>query len=260
MLLNKKDNVIQRHLDSLQKPDICDIKIRGCDGEVAANKLLLRLSCQFFSSMFSPQSNFVEHEAGSITLPHTKAVLEKVIVYLYSGQMDCEQMTVPSLLELMGLLNYMNLSEEFSTLELFASDRIKSGEFPLLDCLKALDISSQFGLESAGQTLVFHLVENIAEISQMEATGSLSQDSLLKLLGEKTEDRSYTFARFQTLVRWLSVNVVETDMKEEVLSKIDFDHFSLKELLSDVRKSDLYSADRLMDRMEKLVDVEPIGK
>ena len=46
-------------------------------------------------------------------------------------------------------------------------------------------------------------------------------------------------------------------MKEEVLSKIDFDHFSLKELLSDVRKSDLYSADRLMDRMEKLVDVEP---
>ena len=79
MLLNKKDNVIQRHLDSLQNPDVCDIRIVGCDGEVAANKLLLRLSCPFFSSMFSRVNNFVEREADSITLPHTKAVLEKVV-------------------------------------------------------------------------------------------------------------------------------------------------------------------------------------
>ena len=161
MLLNKTDNVIQRHLDSLQNPDICDIKIRGCDGEVAANKLLLRLSCPFFSSMFSPQSNFVEHEAGSITLPHTKAVLEKVVTYLYSGQMECEEMKVGSLLELMGLLNFMNLSEEFDTVEQFALERIQSGQFPLGDCLKALDVSSKFGLQEAGQMLVVHLGQNM---------------------------------------------------------------------------------------------------
>ena len=256
MLLNKKDNVIQRHLDSLQKPDICDIKIRGCDGEVAANKLLLRLSCQFFSSMFSPQSNFAEHEAGSITLPHTKTVLEKVVTYLYSGQMDCEQMDVTSLLELLGLLSYMNLSEELSTVELFAVERIKSGHFPLLDCLKALDISSQFGLEMAGQTLVFHLGQNIAEISQMEAVGSLSQDWLIRLVEEKKEVRGQTFARFQTLVRWLSVNVMDSDMKEEVIRKVDFDHFTFKEFVSDVRKSGLFPVDKVIERMEQLFDAQ----
>ena len=150
MILDKKDNVIQRHLDSLQNPDVCDIKIVGCDGEVAANKLLLRLSCPFFSSMFSRVNNFVEREADSITLPHTKAVLEKVVTYLYSGQMECEEMKVGSLLELMGLLNFMNLSEEFDTVEQFALERIQSGQFPLGDCLEALHVSSQFSLQEAG--------------------------------------------------------------------------------------------------------------
>ena len=161
MLLDKKDNVIQRHLDSLQNPDVCDIRIVGCDGEVAANKLLLRLSCPFFSSMFSRVNNFVEREADSITLPHTKAVIEKVVTYLYSGQMEFEEMKVGSLLELMGLLNYMNLSEEFNAVEQFSLERIKSGQFPLGDCLEALHVSSQFGLQEAGQMLVVHLGQNM---------------------------------------------------------------------------------------------------
>ena len=165
MLLNKKDNVIQRHLDSLQKPDICDIKILGCDGgEVAANKLLLRLSCPFFSSMFSRVNNFVEREADSITLPHTKAVIEKVVTYLYSGQMECEEMKIGSLLELMGLLNFMNLSEESDTVEQFALERIQSGQFLLGDCLEALHVSSQFDLQKAGQMLVVHLGQNMLKI------------------------------------------------------------------------------------------------
>ena len=141
-------------------------------------------------------------------------------------------------------------------MEQFALESILSGHFPLLDCLKALDISSQFGLEKAGQALVFHLGQNIAEISELEAVGSLSQDWLIRLVEEKKEVRGQTFARFQTLVRWLSVNVMEADMKEEVIRKIDLDHFTFKELVSDVRKSGLFPVDKVIERMEQLFDAQ----
>ena len=104
--------------------------------------------------------------------------------------------------------------------------------------------------------MVFHLGQNIAEISELEAVGSLSQDWLIRLLEEKKEVRGQTFARFQTLVRWLSVNVMEADKKEEVIRKIDLDHFAFKELVSDVRKSGLFPVDKVIERMEQLFDAQ----
>ena len=43
-------------------------------------------------------------------------------------------------------------------------------------------------------------------------------------------------------------------MKEDVLGSLDFDHFTTKQLASDVRKSGLYPADMIIERMEQLFD------
>ena len=79
---------------------------------------------------------------------------------------------------------------------------------------------------------------------------------IIRLIEEKKEDRGQTFVRFQTFVRWLSVNSIEADMKKEVLTKIDFDHFTFKELVSDVKKSDLYPVEKIIERMDKLFDAK----
>ena len=52
---------------------------------------------------------------ATVELPFTMAVLEKLVSYLYSGQLACEDMSLQSLREL-------NL-----------------GKFPLSDCVEALD-------------------------------------------------------------------------------------------------------------------------
>ena len=41
-------------------------------------------------------------------------------------------------------------------------------------------------------------------------------------------------------------------MKEEVLETLEFDHFTAKELASEVRKSGLYDANKIIERMEQL--------
>ena len=59
-----------------------------------------------------------------------------------------------------------------------------------------------------------------------------------------------------TLVTWLSVNSVDDEVKEEFLQTLDFDHFTSKELASDVRQSGLYAAGKIIERMENLFEMK----
>ena len=43
-------------------------------------------------------------------------------------------------------------------------------------------------------------------------------------------------------------------MEEEVLKSLDFNHFTTKELASDVKMSGLYSKDRIIERMHELCE------
>ena len=166
MLLNKPDDVIKCLQDSLQDTDVCDIKIVGSDGgEISAIRVLLSLRSSYFHSMFSANNDFVESRAGTITMPYTKAVLEKLVRYLYSGQLACEDMSLQSLLELMGLLNMVNLATELAAVEGLAKDKIKKRKFSLSDCLMALDETSRHGLESVGEVLVSLLADDLGKPS-----------------------------------------------------------------------------------------------
>ena len=139
-IINKPEDVVKCHLDSLHNPEFCDIKIVGSDGGViAASKLLLRLRSSYFHRMFSQQSNFVECRDATIELPFTKAVLEKLVRYLYSGQLACEDMSLPSLRELMRLFDFVNMPDEVASVEIFTRQKVNFGKFSLSDCVEALD-------------------------------------------------------------------------------------------------------------------------
>ena len=112
---------------------------------------------QYFRSMFSSNNNFLESKTNTVKMPYSKAVLENVIIYLCTGELDCEEMELRSLLDLLDLLNMMNLAEEFSAVEGFTKDSIKKGSFPIPDCLKYLDHCSKLGLKSVGETLLSYL-------------------------------------------------------------------------------------------------------
>lgn len=257
MLVNKERDVIKCHLDSLGDPDFCDVKIVASDGELSVSKFLLSIRSPYFRSMFSDNNNFVESQTGRVKMPYTKAVLEKVVIFLYSGKMSCQEMTLTSLLDLMDLLNLTNLHEEFGAVEKFVISKMKKGSFSLSDCLRSLDHCSRLGLETVGTSLITHLGANFVLFSQDEAVGTLSGNMIASLLEEKREVRGQTIARFRTLVTWLSFNVeVEAIMKEELLVMFDFDHFTAGELAKDVKKSGLYEKDRIIERMEELYQIQ----
>merc|ERR1711868_351558 len=98
---------------------------------------------QYFHSMFSKNNNFVEAQNNSAKMPYPKAILEKLILYLYSGKLDCEDMALRPLMDLLDLLNLLTLSMELSIVEGFVTDNIKKGTFPISDCLKYLEDCSK---------------------------------------------------------------------------------------------------------------------
>ena len=163
--INKPDDVTKCLLDSLHNSEFCDTKIVGSDGgEIAASKLLLSLRSSYFHCMFSQRWE-VESRDATVELPFTKAILEKLVRYLYSGQLACEDMSLQSLLELMGLLNMVNLATELAAVEGLVKDKIKKRKFSLSDCLMALDETSRHGLESVGEVLVSLLADDLGKPS-----------------------------------------------------------------------------------------------
>ena len=213
MSIIKQESLCQDILAHLQDPEYCDVRIVASDGEIAANKTILGMRSPYFRSMFSSNNNFVESSTGTVKLPYTKAVLEKVIVYLYCGELEFHDLDLKPLLDLMELLNLINLSTEFSTVESFTSDNIKKGKFSFSDCLKSLDYSSKLGLKSVGETLLVYLGENLVEFAEIEDVGALSEPMIVRLLQEKGEDSSQTIHRLKILTTWLSVNSMDAQVK-----------------------------------------------
>ena len=70
------------------------------------------------------------------------------------------------------------------------------------------------------------------------------------------EDDSQTILRFNILTTWHSVNSMDAKVKDEFLQTLDFDHFTTKQLASEVKKSGLYEAAKIIERMDQLFEMK----
>ena len=258
MLFKDANELSKDLLAHLQDPEFHDIKIEASDREVPASKTIISMRSQYFRSMFSANNNFVESSTGTVKLPYRKVVIEKVVTYLYSGEMDCEDLSLRSLLDLLELLNIMNLPGKYSVVEAFTVKNVIYEKYPLVDCLKSLDECSKMGLKSVGETLLAHLGRNFRYICEREEVGYLSLEMISRLLKEKKEEGNAIFRMktYLTRLKVTSKKLVE-ETKDKMLNYLDLDleEFTHKELASpDVRNSGLYDIDKIMERMKKLFE------
>ena len=251
-LISKKEDVIPHLLDSLQEEVFCDMKIVATDGEISANRTILSLRSEYFKTMFFSQHNYVEGQTRRVKLPYSKDVLEKLVLYLYGGEMDRGNMSLSSLLQMMDLLDLVILPSELSIIEEYVETNIKAGTFPVSDCLKALVICSEKARQNVGDHLMSYLGKQFRKFSESREVGTLSQPIITRLLEEGQGDNSQAIYRLRTLINWLSVNTMEDEIKNEVIQLLELESFTFEELASDVRKSGLFSTDLIMDRMDQL--------
>lgn len=237
-------------LASLGNPEFSDIKIEALDGEIGANKTILSITCEYFCRMFSQKNNFRESSTGRVKLPYPKAVVEKMIIYLYSGEMEFGDMGLGQLLDLLEFLNLTNLTGEFKYVESYSVEKIKQRNFPFAECLNNLEKSSMMRMEAVGETLMTYLDSYMHRWCELKEVGELSEAMVIRL------NRAYSgqaIYRFRTILTWLAANPQAPDQKKKFREMFDLNQFSVKHLASVVRTSGLFSADKIIARMEEVL-------
>ena len=185
-------------------------------------------------------------------MPFTKHVLDKLIVYLHSGEADCESLELGQLLELMDLLTQVGLSTERTSLENHVMKNIDEENYFLSDCLEGLRTSLQRGLKTIELKLLAYLGDSLPWISQMDEVGSLSKPLVMRLLQEKEKEPSQTIHRFRVLKTWLAVNSADGAMIDKAHQMFDLDHFTAAELATDVKRSGLFWSSQIIDRLAEI--------
>ena len=150
-----------------------DVKILLEDGEILANKDVLCARSDYFATMFSynNQVSFVEGETNKVDMSHcSKIVMEKVIKYMFSGDMELHDLTLPDLVKMMNMTSMMMMDDLHGFIKDYVLELIPdSGDncACLPDIVNSLMLAENFGLEDIKEALVHELFMSLTVVPQI---------------------------------------------------------------------------------------------
>ena len=94
-----------------------DVKIILDDGNIEASKFVLSARSDYFKTMFISKHQFKETQENEVTIPCKKIVMNKVIEYLYGGDINIDGLAMVEIFEYLDLLRLMMLEEAFDIVD-----------------------------------------------------------------------------------------------------------------------------------------------
>ena len=244
-----------------------DVKIVLEDGEIYANKDVLSARCAYFATCFSNNKiKFIEGETSSVTFSHcSQIIMEKIIKYLFSGEMKLDDLLLADLLKMMNMTKMIMLDNLLEDVQIFLAKYIEDsgvnlGTLPEL--VNGLILAEQFKLEIAKDAIVLELVRSLKDIPHIpdvvlnwEAFKNLPVNLVKDIF--LTDDCGGVFPsskqRLDAFVFWLTENECSDDDKRIITDSFNFCAFKVVELLTDVRSSaGLYSMEKIDRRVLEL--------
>ena len=276
-LANGREKFVTDILSMLKKESLNDVKITLEDGEIRANKDVLSARSEYFATMFSNKDyKFIELETNTVNMNFCKKVImEKIIHYLFSGDMNFHSLSLPLLIEMMNVSSMMMLDELLASinevvLRLVPDSGVNCGFLPEL--VEGLMLAEQFKLETIKDAIVKELflslkdIPNIPEVVQNnEAFTSLPANLMKDILLYKDLDNEFgddvlptTKDTFDAFVIWYSKNKLKCSDQDrrDIADSFDLDDFTGVELLTDVRKSGLFSVEIIDTRVLNILNVQ----
>jgi len=267
-ILVGRDKFAEDILRLLKNGSFNDIRIILEDGEILANKDVLSTRCEYFATMFSNNEvKFIEGETNSVDLSYcSKVVMDKIIDYLFSGEMKFNDFNLEQLLSLMNMASLMLLDDVFVNVENFIIGWLPDSGVNcafLPELISGLILAEQFKLEAIKDVIKLELhkslkdIPHIPDIVQDSLTFKFLPYSLLKDILLHNEDENgfspSTRQKFDAFVFWLSGNSCSEAEKMEIVDSFNFDDFTAEELLTEVRLSGLYSVSRVSSKALKII-------
>ena len=263
-LANGREKFVTDILSMLKKESLNDVNIVLEDGEIRANKDVLSARSDYFATMFSNKDyKFIEGETNTVNMNFCKMVImEKIIHYLFSGDMSFHNLSLPLLVETMNVSSMMMLDELLLSikelvLRLVPDSGVNCGFLP--DLVEGLMLAEQFKLEAIKDAIVKELFLSLADIPNVpevvqnhEVFFMLPANLMIEVFladecGEDFEEVPTTKQKFDAFVFWYSKNKLNCSDQDrrDITNSFNFKAFTGEELLTDVRKSGLYSVKKI---------------
>ena len=259
-----KDQFAEDVLKLLEKGSLNDVKIKLSDGEIFANKDILMVRSEYFATMLG-NNKFIEGETNTVDMSHcSKAVMEMIIKFFFSGEASFKDLSLNQLLELSHMAKMLLLDEKFQEQleEYIIDDVIIEGDRDvkfLTELLPALKYANQYNLKECRefilQTLFLNMGQTDGDFESSDSFKSLPFNLLRDIFLYDSdfhvddEVRPTTKQRFDAFMIWTSENEVTEEQKDEIVESFDFDDFTVEELMTSIRDSGFYPGKKIDKRV-----------
>ena len=236
-----------------------DVKIIFSDGIVCANSVIMSSASDYFSTMLN-SDKFVEAQTKEVSMEEygTKEAMERMVDYIYSGDMNLGETGFEILLEIMNLSKMLLLRTDslFTSLEAYIISFISDGCLSLPNDLRGFLLVERYCLDSLRKHIIFDIYASLRCKNMEDEAGAILQQFNVKMIKEimlykynpvdrRTKKKfvapPYSKEKFQCFQVWYSKNQDCKDEDKKIIrDSIDLDEFTGEELLTVVKKSGLF--------------------
>merc|ERR1712126_20075 len=197
-------------------------------------------------------SGFKENQARDVKISCKKVVMEKILGYLYGGEVTLDGLSLKEAVELLDMLRQMVLEDAFKLAESELIEKIKYEDFNLADCLNTVDFVFAIKLQRTFFSLMdyiwshLHIVseehgEHVVDKSFLEKFASYFSDGEFKPNYESLGPLHIIhelnfFSRCQERHGNPSLKAI----LQQKIQSVDLKTFEVEELLGCIKKSKLF--------------------
>ena len=187
-------------------------------------------------------------------MPYRKVVFDKVVWFLYTGNLEFRDLSLTDLLQLEYVLNLMLLETASEGTSEYIKQSSQNGGLTLVETIKALDLTYEYGLETSKLSLLNFLRDNLSETSELPEFLELPSKILKDLLLVKTTEAD-SYERLKALQTWRQEEGNDLDALQISLIRdsLDLKHFTTQDLVGIVRKSDLFPQDLIIEALTEVI-------
>ena len=187
-------------------------------------------------------------------MPYRKVVFDKVVWFLYTGNLEFRDLSLTDLLQLEYVLNLMLLETASEGTSEYLKQSSQNGGLTLVETIKALDLTYEYGLETSKLSLLNFLRDNLSETSELPEFLELPSKILKDLLLVKTTEAD-SYDRLKALQTWRQEEGNDLDSLQISLIRdsLDLKHFTSQDLVGIVRKSDLFPQDLIIEALMEVI-------
>ena len=259
-----------------------DVKIVLRDGEIEANEGLLCFRSEYFFTVFGAgqkkshdgkeSQGMKESQSKTVTMNYcSKDVMWQVIRSLFGGETNLTKISLMPLLEMMKVTNIMLLKSLSSEVEDYTNlaledVRNKKGDVgnkesfaTFSECLQGLrfiDNKPENLIASVRDSLIKRIYQLLENTKSSEEDFQKLPISLIKeilLFNDDKIEKKTDKVRLDSFAIWYRYakngETCSDEDKKEIRASIDFNKFSIEELLTYVEESKLYTVKEIKQRV-----------